>query len=50
MPRRGLGQEKRRKRADPGVRWAHTQITRSLGVITLSLFAFLAPDILKRRR
>jgi hypothetical protein len=31
MSRRGLGKGKRRKRADPGVRWAHTRINRGLG-------------------
>jgi hypothetical protein len=38
------------KWADPGIRWAHTRITRGLGMIRLKLFAFPAPDILKRRR
>jgi hypothetical protein len=49
MSRRWLGKGERRKQADLGVRWAHARITRGLGVITLRLFVFHAPDILKRR-
>jgi hypothetical protein len=43
-------QRERRKWADPGMRCAHTQITRGLGVTPLKLFAFPTPDILKRQR
>jgi hypothetical protein len=44
------GQREWRTWADPGMRWAHARITRGLSVIPLKLFAFPAPDNLKRRR
>jgi hypothetical protein len=50
MSRCGLDKGKQQKRADLGVRWAHARITHGLGVITLRLFVFPAPDILKCRR